>query len=171
MSLPDLVVKIPAKDKTALAKSAKAILSMKKEDGNVGPVGYLFPCTEGEFDELGFVIVPPVAKESKGPSDRVFTRSASWEENMLGAETDNEQVFRVKDGVEQRRVNGVWVKSLAVTTGKSSIPAHIRVFGHKNGIVEESIGMVLTYTSPNEYIIGVQTKFGSVPRTIKIISE
>ena len=171
MSLPDLVVKMSPKEKTALAKTCKAILSMKQEDPEVRPVSFFTECTGGEFDRLGWVVVPPVMRESKGPADRVFTRSASWEEDQLGATRDNEQLYRVKDGVEQRRVGGVWVKSLGVTTGKSSIPAHSRIFGHKGPIVEESLGMVLSYTSSDEYIVGVQTTYGPVPRRIRVVTE
>ena len=171
MSLPDIVVKVTPKEKAAMAKTCKAILSMKAEDENVRPVSYFTPCISGEFDYIGWTVVPPVIKETKGQADRTFTRNATWEEDQLGADKDNEQLFRVKDGVEQRRVAGTWVKSMGVTTGKSSIPAHIRIFGHKGPIVEESLGMVLSYTSSDEYIVGVQTTYGPVPRRIRVVTE
>lgn len=171
MSLPEIVVKVTPKEKAAMAKTCKAILSMKAEDENVRPVSFFTECISGDFDYIGWTVVPPVIKESKGAGDRTFTRDASWEENQLGAEKDNEQLYRVKDGVEQRRVAGTWVKSMGVTTGKSSIPAHIRIFGHKGPVVEESLGMVLSYTSSDEYIVGVQTKYGPVPRTIRVVTE
>ncbi|MCQ2084878.1 MAG: hypothetical protein MJZ21_01870 [archaeon] len=171
MPLQDIVVKVSAKEKTAMAKTFKAILSMKEEDENVRPVSFYTPCIQGEFDFIGWVAVPPVIKESKGPSDRTFTRNASWEEDKLGAQTDNEQLFRVKDGVQQRRVAGSWVNTLGVTTGKSSIPAHIHIFGHKGPIVTESMGMILSYSNSDEYVVGVQTEFGPVPRSIKVVTE
>ena len=171
MSQPDLVVKMSPKEKTALAKTCKAVLSMKQENPEVRPVSFFTDCIEGEFDKLGWVVVPPVMRESKGPSDRVFTRNASWDEDQLGATRDNEQLYRVKDGVEQRRVGGVWVKSLGVTTGKSSISAHVHIFGHKDGIVRESLGYIETYTSADEYILAVLTKYGPVPRKIRVVTE
>ena len=171
MSLPDIVVKVTPKEKAAMAKTCRAILSMKNEDENVRPVSFFTECVSGEFDHIGWTVVPPVIKESKGVADRTFTRNATWEEDQLGADKDNEQVYRVKDGVEQRRVAGTWVKSMGVTTGKSSIPAHIRIFGHNGPVVTESLGMILSYTSSDEYVLGVQTKYGPVPRTIRVVTE
>ncbi len=171
MSLPDIVVKVTPKEKTAMAKTCRKILSMEEEDDSVRPVSFFTECISGEFDHIGWTVVPPVIKESKGAGDRTFTRSASWEEDQLGAERDNEQIYRIKDGVEQRRVAGTWVKSMGITTGKSSQPAHIRIFGHKGPVVKESLGMVLTYTSPDEYVLGVQTEYGPVPRIIRVVTE
>ena len=171
MSLPDLVVRLSTKEKAQLARTCKAVLSMKEEDENVRPVSFMTPCVEGEFDMIGWVVVPPVIKESKGQGDRTFTRNASWEEDRLGATSDNEQLFRVKDGVEQRRVGGTWVRSLGITTGKSSIPAHVHIFGHKDGVVKESIGYVNTYTSSDEYVVAVNTRYGPRPRCIRIVTD
>ncbi|MCQ2078753.1 MAG: hypothetical protein MJZ38_01660 [archaeon] len=171
MPLPDLVVRTTEKEKTALSKAVKTMLSMKAEDENVRPVRFCLPSIEGEFAMVSFVLVPAVNREEQGPSDRTFTREASYEEDQLGAETDNRQQFRVKDGVEERRVDGKWVRSLGVTVGKASIPAHVHIFGHKDGIVVESLGHVLVYTSPGEYVVGVHTTFGPVPRTIRIVTE
>lgn len=171
MSLPDLVVTLDAKKKAELARTCKAYLSMKDEDESVRPVSFLTPCTEGEFDEIGWVVVPPISRESKGLADRLFTRDASWEENKLGATRDNEQLFRTKDGVQERRYGGNWIKTLGITEGKSTIPAHVHIFGHKDGIVIESLGHINVFLNANEYVVAVQTKYGPVPRTIRVITD
>lgn len=169
MSLPDIVVRVSPKEKTAIAKACRAALSPK--GGDARPVHFFTDVAEGEFDRLGWVIVPAEAKEVREQADRIFTRSASEEEDRLGADKDNEQLYRIKDGVEQRRVAGTWVKSMGVTTGKSDIPAHVRIFGHRGPVVSESLGMILDYISADEYIVGVQTEFGPVPRRIRLITE
>lgn len=169
MSQPELTVMVDAKTRTELAKNCKKYLSMTEDDDNVRPVSYLTPCTSGEFDQIGWVLVPPHNSGSKEVTDRIYTRDASWEENMLGAERDNEQLYRTKNGVQERRFNGNWIKSMGLTEGKSSIPAHVHIFGHKDGVVIDSLGYIVTYTNPNEYVVAVQTKYGPVPRIIHVV--
>ena len=168
MSQPELTVTVDSKTKTELARNCKKYLSMTQDDESVRPMSYLTPCTGGEFDEIGWVLVPPHNGSSKEVTDRIYTRDASWEENKLGAERDNEQLYRTKNGVQERRFNGNWIKSLGLTEGKSSIPAHVHIFGHKNGVVIESLGHIVTYMNTNEYVVAVQTEFGPVPRVIKV---
>ncbi len=169
MSQPELTVTVDSKTKTELAKNCKRYLSMTQNDESVRPMSYLTPCTTGEYDEIGWVLVPPHISGNKEVVDRVYTKDASWEENKLGAERDNEQLYRTKNGVQERRFNGNWIKSLGLTEGKSSIPAHVHIFGHRNGIVVDSLGHIVSYLNPNEYVVAVQTDYGPVPRVIHVV--
>lgn len=170
MPQPELTVTVDAKTRSELAKNCKKYLSMTKDDNSVRPMSYLTPCTSGEYDQIGWILVPPHINGGREVSDRFFTRDASWEETKIGAERDNEQIYRTKDGVQERRFNGNWIKSLGLTEGKNSVPAHVHIFGHKNGIVIDSLGYIETYLNPNEYVVAVHTRYGPVPRIIRVIT-